>query len=139
MGLKMSDLETRLLEFWKADAQEWRRLTRKVWEASDREPTKIDIAKRRSLDNKNVRNKQASIAAGKRVHKIKGTMRLAERPDTLRAPVFKCVVCRNPFSAAPRVRRAPLYCSRACNMAAFRAREAARDVNDCLIDADSTV
>lgn len=121
----MSDLETRLLEFWKADAAIWRDRTGFVWNMVGGEPSKIDIAKVHSQAQRLVSDKKRRIADGNPlVRKVRGTMILIETGDDFHAPKFACVVCGKPFTSAIRVRRPPLYCSPACNMAAFRMREA---------------
>jgi hypothetical protein len=121
----MSNLEDRLLAFWKADAAVWRKQTAKMYLLQDHEPDKIDLTKQRAETARRIRIKERKFAAGiGRTRKIRGTMRVRESRDTLCAPTFKCVVCGSPFAAAERVRKQPLYCSRACNMAAFRIRQA---------------
>ena len=124
----MSDLEGRLLEFWKADAIVWRRRTHHIYEATGDELTKYDEEKLRSNAKQNLKNKQKTIARGGRVHKVKGTMRLVETRDRLTEPTAHCDWCGDVFSRNPHPRGPceQIYCSTRCRKTAGRLRRKAR-------------
>ena len=72
--------------------------------------------------------KVARLKGNRRVRRVRGTMRIAEKSDRLCAPTMTCAWCGGPFAAIARGNRpVALYCCKNCSHSAWRARRAISD------------